>query len=110
MYAYQGAAAQNFLQYPLYTSVIQVLQQVIVAVGKFPIAKLSDVFGRAQGYSISLFFYVLGFIIIAACKDFGALTAGTVFYAIGNTGTQIMQQIIWQIISHQNGVDWQSVF
>ncbi|PWN35031.1 MFS general substrate transporter [Meira miltonrushii] len=94
MYAYQGAAAQTFVQYPLYLSVIQVLQQVIVAVGKFPIAKLSDVFGRAQGYSISLFFYVLGFIIIAACKSFGALTAGTVFYAIGNTGTQIMQQII----------------
>jgi MFS family permease len=94
MYAYQGAAAQNFMKYPLYTSVLQVLQQVIIAVGKFPIAKLSDVFGRAQGYSISLFFYILGFIIIAACKDFGALTAGTVFYAIGNTGTQIMQQII----------------
>lgn len=94
MYAYQQAGATVFGQSPLYLSVIAVTQQVIIAVGKFPVAKLSDVFGRAEGYCVSLFMYLLGFIILAASQNFGTLVAGTVFYAFGNTGTQIMQQII----------------
>lgn len=93
-YAYQIQASTVFKSYPLYTSVIAVTQQVIIAVGKFPIAKLADVFGRAEGYMISLFLYILGFIIMAASQNFGTLVAGTVFYAFGNTGTQIMQQIV----------------
>lgn len=94
MYAYQQQAATVFQKYPLYLSVISVTQQVIIAVGKFPIAKLADVFGRAEGYMVSLFFYLIGFIILASCQNFAALVAGTVFYAFGNTGTQIMQQIV----------------
>jgi MFS family permease len=93
-YAYQTAASMQFQSYPLYLSVISVTQQVIIAVGKFPIAKLADVFGRAEGYMISVTLYVIGFIILAACQNFAGLVAGTVFYAFGNTGTQIMQQIV----------------
>ncbi|UZJ53188.1 hypothetical protein CBS101457_002508 [Exobasidium rhododendri] len=93
-YAYQFQASTDFNAVPLYTSVIAVTQQVIIAVGKFPIAKLADVFGRAEGYMISLFLYVLGFIIMASAQNFGTLVAGTVFYAFGNTGAQIMQQIV----------------
>lgn len=71
-----------------------VIQQVLIAVGKFPIAKLSDVFGRAQGYAASLVCYVVGFIIIASSQRFADTCGGVVFYAIGNSGTHIMQQII----------------
>ena len=93
-YAYQQAAATQFESFPLYLSVIAVTQQVIIAVGKFPIAKLADVFGRAQGYIVSLVLFLLGFIIMAGAQNFGTTVAGTVFYAFGNTGTQIMQQIV----------------
>jgi MFS family permease len=93
-YAYQTAASMQFNTYPLYLSVISVTQQVIIAVGKFPIAKLADVFGRAEGYMLSVLLYVIGFIILASCQNFAALVAGTVLYAFGNTGTSIMQQIV----------------
>lgn len=92
-YAYLQAAATHMNKYQLYIAV-STTQGVIIAVGKFPVAKLADVFGRAEGYAISLFMYIIGFIIIASCHNFGALIAGTVFYAFGNTGTQIMQQIV----------------
>lgn len=94
MYAYLQGASSVFNQYPLYLSVVQVTQQVIIAVGKFPVAKFSDVFGRAEGYCLSLAMYLIGFIIVAASQNFATLVVGTVFYAFGNTGTQIMQQII----------------
>lgn len=93
-YAYQQQAATVFGKFPLYSSVIAVTQQVIIAVGKFPIAKLADVFGRAEGYMISLFLYIIGFIVMASCQNFGGLVAATVFYAFGNTGVQIMQQLV----------------
>lgn len=80
-------------KYQLYTT-ISIIQGVIIGVGKFPIAKLSDVFGRAQGYLISLICYIVGFIIIAASKRFSDIAGGIVLYAFGNTGTQIMQQIV----------------
>lgn len=88
---YAGSNAVN--SFVLY-STLQVLQQVVIAVLKFPVAKVADVFGRAEGFAVSLFFYVLGFILIAACQTFSTLAAGVFFYAIGNTGTQIMLQII----------------
>lgn len=93
-FAYQQAGASAFLQYPLYASVISVLQQVIIAVGKFPVAKLSDVFGRAEGFMVSLACFLIGWIMMAGAQNFSTLVAATVFYAFGNTGTQIMQQII----------------
>ncbi|KAE8210810.1 hypothetical protein CF319_g1275 [Tilletia indica] len=73
---------------------LNVIQQVIIAVAKFPIAKLADVFGRAQGYVLSICFYIVGFILLASAQDIKTTAAGVVFYAIGNSGTQIMQQIV----------------
>ncbi|PWN22030.1 putative siderophore iron transporter mirC [Microstroma glucosiphilum] len=88
---YAGAqATNNFVLYPT----LGVLQQVVIAVLKFPVAKIADVFGRAEGFAVSLVFYVLGFILMAACQNFSTLAAGVFFYAVGNTGTQIMLQII----------------
>ncbi|PWN44994.1 MFS general substrate transporter [Ceraceosorus guamensis] len=92
-YAYLTAATDQFGQYGLYPS-IQVIQQVCIAVFKFPVAKLSDCFGRAQGYIFSVLLYILGLIVLAACPGFTAIVVGTVFYAFGSTGLQIMQQIV----------------
>ncbi|KAJ1025186.1 hypothetical protein NDA16_002691 [Ustilago loliicola] len=93
MYAWQTSATTEFNDYPAYTS-IGVVQAVLIAVGKFPIAKLADVFGRAQAYFISVFFWVIGFIVIAVSQTTRDVAGGTVLYAIGNTGIQIMQQIV----------------
>ncbi|KAJ1022305.1 hypothetical protein NDA13_005216 [Ustilago tritici] len=93
MYAWQTSATTEFNDYGAYTSVT-VVQAVLIAVGKFPIAKLADVFGRAQAYLISVLFWIIGFIIVAISQTTRDLAGGTVLYAIGNTGVQIMQQIV----------------
>jgi MFS family permease len=85
--------AAQFNSYQLYTA-LQTMQIVIIATGKFPIAKFSDIFGRAEGYMLALFLYVLGFIIVAASHGFATLMAGVVFYAFGSTGVQIMNQTL----------------
>ncbi|KAJ9474585.1 Siderophore iron transporter 1 [Pseudozyma hubeiensis] len=93
MYAWQTYATTSFNDYPAYTAV-SVVQAVLIAVGKFPIAKLADVFGRAQAYALSVFLWVLGFVIIAVAQQTRDVAGGTVIYALGNTGVQIMQQIV----------------
>lgn len=93
MYAWQTAATMQFNGYPAYTA-ISIVQAVLIAVGKFPIAKFADVFGRGTAYIISVVFWVLGFIIVAVAQTTRDVAGGTVLYAIGNTGVQIMQQIV----------------
>lgn len=93
MWGWLSYATTSWGDYPKYTA-IYIIQQVLIAVAKFPIAKLADVFGRAQAYSVAVFFWILGFIIIAASPNTGSIIAGTVLYAIGNSGVQIMQQIV----------------
>ncbi|CBQ69227.1 probable siderophore iron transporter mirC [Sporisorium reilianum SRZ2] len=93
MWAWQTAATTAFEDYPAYTAVT-VVQAVLIAVGKFPIAKFADVFGRAQAYALSVLLWVLGFIIIAVAQTTRDVAGGTVLYALGNTGVQIMQQIV----------------
>lgn len=50
----------------------------MLAVTKPFAAKFADVLGRAEAFSLSVAFYVLGYIIIASCKNISAYAAGYV--------------------------------
>ena len=92
-YAWIGAATQRFDAYLLYPTVT-VMQQVLIGVMKLPVAKLSDVFGRAEVYAMSIVLYMLGFVVMSVSQRISDLFGGVVLQAIGSTGTQIMQQIV----------------
>ncbi|CAK7238845.1 MAG: hypothetical protein STHCBS139747_000265 [Sporothrix thermara] len=75
-------------------STLAVIESMILAVGQPPFAKLADIIGRPWSWVFSLGFYVLGTIIMAACRDFATLATGVVFYAIGYTGITFLQQLV----------------
>lgn len=75
-------------------STIAIVQQLCFAIAKPPIAKISDVFGRAEAYLLSLAFYVFGYLIISTAPSLPRLIGGIVFQASGNTGIQVLQSII----------------
>ena len=56
-------------------------------------AKIADVFGRLDAFSISVFLYVIGYIQMATSKNVQTYAAAQIFYSAGNTGLQILQQI-----------------
>lgn len=56
-------------------------------------AKVADVFGRLEAYSLAIFTYVLGYILMASSRDVHFFTAAQVFYSAGGTAVQILQQI-----------------
>ncbi|QDS73308.1 hypothetical protein FKW77_005985 [Venturia effusa] len=78
---------------------------IIFAVAKPPIAKLSDVIGRAQTYALLVMFMVLSYIITASSKSFNNYAAGNIIYTFGQTGINVMNDII---ISDFTEMRWRS--
>ncbi|KAK0501456.1 MFS general substrate transporter [Armillaria luteobubalina] len=73
---------------------IEVAAEIIAAVGKPFIAKLADITSRPRAYVFSLFFYIIGYIVIASSSTVGAVCAGEVIYTIGTTGLDLVTDII----------------
>ena len=51
-------------------------------------------FGRAEAFSVTVFLYVLGYIICAACTNFNSYAAGVLIAYMGYAAIQILIQII----------------
>ncbi|CAO1618054.1 unnamed protein product [Sympodiomycopsis kandeliae] len=75
-------------------STVAICQQMIYAIAKPPIAKLSDVFGRAEALLFSLSLYSSGYAIVATAGTLRTLIGGIILQSAGNTGVQVLQSII----------------
>ncbi|GAA5883462.1 hypothetical protein JCM16303_003809 [Sporobolomyces ruberrimus] len=92
-YQYLAYATSDFSAHSL-LGAIGTAQAIILAVTKPFAAKFADVAGRAEAFCLSAFFYCLGFIIIAACKNIHTYAAGAVLYYFGYASLQILIQIV----------------
>ncbi|KAK7460674.1 hypothetical protein VKT23_009389 [Stygiomarasmius scandens] len=98
VYNYQTFATSSFNQLSLLAA-IQTCQTIVSAVMKPPIAKISDVMGRGETYIFTTTCYLLSYFLCASSKTVNVYAGGAVFYAIGQTGTQVLDQIIISDIS-----------
>lgn len=64
-----------------------------IAVVKPPMAKIANVFGRLEAYSLSVFLYILGYIQMAGSQNVETFASAQIFYSAGFTGQLILQQI-----------------
>ncbi|GAA6052826.1 hypothetical protein JCM3770_006271 [Rhodotorula araucariae] len=90
---YAAYATSSFSLHSL-LGAIATAQAIVLAVTKPFAAKFADVSGRAEALSLSVFFYCLGFIIIAACTNVHTYAAGAIIYYVGYASLQILIQII----------------
>lgn len=80
------------------------------AVSQPPVAKIADGAGRIEAYSLCVFFYVIGYIVVASAQSVYAYAAGNSIYVIGITGLFLLQNIIIaDISSTRNRLFW-SIF
>lgn len=61
----------------------QILASIIGGVIKLPIAKILNIWGRAEGLLLFVAIYLLGIIVIASCTGPSGYAAGYVLYWIG---------------------------
>ncbi|KAI1868381.1 hypothetical protein JX265_007204 [Neoarthrinium moseri] len=64
-------------------STAYILAAIVGSVLKLPIAKVLNLWGRAEGFLVFELIYLVGIIIIASCSDANSFAAGYVLYWIG---------------------------
>ncbi|KAJ5102738.1 hypothetical protein N7532_003267 [Penicillium argentinense] len=85
-------ATSAFSKHSLISTVL-VVQNVVNAVIKPPMAKVADVFGRFEAFCVSILIYILGYIQMAASTNVQSYASAQIFYSAGSTGLQILQQV-----------------
>ncbi|KAI3332802.1 major facilitator superfamily protein [Ustulina deusta] len=68
------------------TATIGVAANIIGGVSKLPLAKILDVWGRPQGYLLTMCLMVIGLILMAACNNVNTYAAAQIFYWVGYNG------------------------
>ncbi|KAG7290808.1 hypothetical protein NEMBOFW57_000812 [Staphylotrichum longicolle] len=91
-YSLAAFAVSSFNNHSL-LSTVYVVQGVVNAVIKPPMAKIADVFGRLEAFCISVFLCVLGYIQMSASQNVQTYASAQIFYSAGSTGLQILQQV-----------------
>ncbi|KAI1487056.1 major facilitator superfamily domain-containing protein [Biscogniauxia mediterranea] len=68
------------------TATTSVFSSLIGGISKLTLAKILDVWGRPQGYVITVFLMTIGLIMMAACQNVETYAAAQVFYWVGYNG------------------------
>ncbi|GAA94739.1 uncharacterized protein L969DRAFT_49629 [Mixia osmundae IAM 14324] len=77
-----------------YLSTVSIGTSIAYAVGKPPLAKVLDVFGRAEAVALSAGLYGAGYLLTATAINVEMFGFGRVLAALGSQGLQLAQQII----------------
>lgn len=65
------------------TATTNVFASLIGGLFRLPLAKILDIWGRPQGFTLVTFFLVIGLVMMAACQNVETYAAAQVFYWIG---------------------------
>ncbi|KAH0600863.1 hypothetical protein MHUMG1_01862 [Metarhizium humberi] len=68
------------------TPAIQIVAIIIGGLSYIPLAKILDTWGRPQGLTLTVFIWVIGLIMMAACNNVETFAAAKVFNAVGSQG------------------------
>ncbi|KAF7545339.1 hypothetical protein G7Z17_g9246 [Cylindrodendrum hubeiense] len=82
------------------TPTVSIFSSIIGGVFKLTLAKILDVFGRPQGYLLSVISLTMGLIMMAGCNTVETYAAAQVFYYIGYTGLDYSLSIFIADTSH----------
>jgi MFS family permease len=66
---------------------------IVGGVIQLPLAKILNIWGRAEGFLTMLAVFILGLIVIASCSDPSGFAAGYTLYQIGNSTLTFILQI-----------------
>lgn len=65
------------------TAATGIMSSIIGGLSKIPLAKLLDMWGRPQGLLLSLFVWMVGYIMMASCQNVETYAAAQVFSSTG---------------------------
>ncbi|KAK8129355.1 siderochrome-iron transporter [Apiospora kogelbergensis] len=93
VYTYKNYSTSEFNQLSV-LGTLNTAAVIVFAVVKPPIAKISNVIGRGYTLVFTISCYVLSYILMASAQTIGAYAGGFVLYNIGQSGTNVMTNVI----------------
>lgn len=84
----------SLLQSHSLLATLAIVTSLAHAVGKPPITKVLDVFGRAQGVAVAATFWLVGYAFTATASSARMFIFGRAFAALGAQGLGLAQQIV----------------
>ncbi|TXT07886.1 uncharacterized protein COLE_04810 [Cutaneotrichosporon oleaginosum] len=100
-YTYASFATSSYSEHTI-IGTISVVTGIMAGVSQPFIAKMADLLSRPFALSLAVFFYTLGFILVASSRTVQAVVAGQVIYTLGTSGiTQVTGILIADITSLQ---------
>ena len=93
VYNFQNYATSEFQEISLLVS-LSTAGMIVSAVLKPPVAKMSDILGRAETYCGAVLVYILSYILCAPPNGYGQYAESYIVYCIGQTSMQVLNQII----------------
>lgn len=114
IFYYQAEATKQFGQQANLLGIISTAASIIRAVSQPFVAKVSDITSRPMAYSLSLLFFIIGYVIMAAAQNGYAFSAGYVLAAFGFEGIILVVAILlsdisplqWRIVADSNASIW----
>lgn len=91
---YSVYASSHFKQHSAVLSMLGIATNIISAVAKPFIAKISDITSRPYTYILVVMFYCVGYVIAATSQTISAYVVGETFVAIGGAGLDLTNDII----------------
>ncbi|GJC84209.1 siderophore iron transporter mirB [Colletotrichum liriopes] len=85
LYSLTPYAASDFESHSL-LPVIDIVSSAMTASVYIPLAKILDLWGRAEGFLLMVLFATLGMILLAASQNLATYCAATVFWQVGWSG------------------------
>lgn len=70
-----------------------ILSTIIAGVIALPIAKILNLWGRAEGFLLFLGLFIIGLIVIASCNGPNSFAAGYTLYTIGNNSVSFILSV-----------------
>lgn len=91
---YSIDASSHYKQHSSVLATLSVATNIISAVAKPFIAKISDNTSRPYTYFLALMFYTVGYIVAASSQSISAYVTGESFVAVGGAGLDLINDII----------------
>ncbi len=82
-FTFQPLVTSSFQRHGL-TATTSVMSSLIGGLSKLPLAKILDIWGRPQGFTISVFVLTIGLVMMASCTSVEMYAAAQVFYWVGS--------------------------
>ncbi|KAL2061286.1 hypothetical protein VTL71DRAFT_7559 [Oculimacula yallundae] len=85
LYSLVPYVTSDFKSHSLLTT-ISVVANTMSAATYIPVAKMLDVWGRAEGFAVMVVFSTIGLILMAVSQNLATFCAAQVFYSVGFSG------------------------